>query len=112
MRYKIVYYTGPELTVKTRMISGILALDSDSLHISGKTNLTVLFSSISGVNLFRLNGLGRMIKIIHRDGTLFLTVVRLNIAGFFVIINFLKAGELCELIKKRIAQIGVAETKS
>ena len=43
--------------------------------------------------MFRLHGLGRVIEIDHRQGRLFLSVVRLMI-GQFAFIDFFKTGAL------------------
>jgi len=45
-----------------------------------------------------------MIKVECADSTVFLTVVRLNLFGFVVIINFFKAAKLFEDLKKCLAQ--------
>jgi len=45
------------------------------------------------VELFRFHGLGRVIRVEHRLGRLYLSVVRVMI-GQFAIINFFKTGAL------------------
>jgi hypothetical protein len=90
MRYKIIYHVGKELTLKTKVNSGTLTFQNDSICISGSSPLTVSLSEVTNVEMFRLHGLGRMIKLFCKERTIFLTVVRLNLFGYFVIINFSK----------------------
>lgn len=105
MRYKIIYHVGPALTVKTRADSGTLTLQDDAICISSASPLTIPFSDVISVEMFRLHGLGRMLKLACKDRTVFLTVVRFNLFGYFVIINFFKAGELCEILKQRVRTV-------
>lgn len=94
MRYKIIYHAGRELSIKTKVSSGTLTLHNDAASISGSTELTIPFSEVTSVEMFRLHGLGRMIKMVCKERTIFLTVVRINLFGYFAIINFFKTGEL------------------
>jgi hypothetical protein len=102
MKYKIIYHEGATIDVKTKVKSGLLFLSDDALVINedSKSN-SISFTTIESVEMFRLHGLGRMIKIKHSLGTLYLTVVRLNLFGYFVIINFLKTGRIYDLIKAK-----------
>jgi hypothetical protein len=105
--YKIIHHVGPELNIKTRVSSGILVLQDDAICISGSSPLNIPFSDVTDVEMFRLHGLGRMLKLICKERTVFLTVVRINIFGYFIIINFFKAGELYESIKQRVRKVAV-----
>ncbi len=105
MRYKIIYHVGPELSVKTRVSSGTLTLQDDAVCIAGSSPLTIPFSDMMGVEMFRLHGLGRMLKLVCKERTVFLTVVRINLFGYFVIINFFRAGELYESLKQRVRKV-------
>ena len=104
MRYKIVYHVGSELTLKTRANSGSLTVQDEAVSISGAWPLTIPYSEMVSVETFRLHGLGRVIKLVCKERTIFLTVVRINLFGYFIIINFFKAGELCESLKRRVCQ--------
>jgi hypothetical protein len=105
MRYKVIYHVGTELALKTRVSSGSLTFQDEAASISGSVPLTVPFSEMVGVEMFRLHGLGRMIKLVCKERTIFLTVVRINLCGCFVIINFFRAGELYESLKKRVRSV-------
>ncbi len=76
-----------------------------SVCISGSSILTTPFSQITNVEMFRLHGLGRMIKLVCKERTIFLTVVRLNFFGCFVIVNFFKAGKLCEALQQKVQRV-------
>jgi|GEM_PF-4422590 len=102
MRCKIIYHVGRELTLKTKVCSGVVTFQSESVCILGASTLTIPFSSITTVEMFRLNGLGRMIKLVFAENTIYLSAVRLNLFGYFVVGNFFKTGELYESLKGRI----------
>ena len=67
---------------------------------------------LRSVELFRLHGLGRMLKIVHADGTLFLSVIRFSLLGYFAIVNFFATGQLCEKFKAALPSPRPAETDS
>lgn len=102
MKYKIIYHIGEEINIKTRAESGTLTWQENSLMIQGASSFEVEFSSFKSVEMFRLYGLGRMIKLTCTDRTIFLTVVRFNIGGYFSNINFFKTGALLEKIKAQV----------
>jgi len=108
MRYKVIYHIGKELTIKTRVNAGTLTFQDDAVSISGSSALMIPFSEVTSVEMFRLHGLGRMIKMVCRERTIFLTVVRINLFGYFIIINFFRAGELYESLKRKIRKVEVA----
>lgn len=95
MEFKIVYYQGEAFDLKTKFESGKAITSNDSLLIKGKTDIQIQGKSIQTVDMAVLKGLGRIIKIVTTNGqTLFVVVVRLNIAGYFVIGNFFGTGKL------------------
>jgi len=102
MRYKVIYHVGTELTLKMRVNSGSLTFQDEAASISGSAPLTIPYSEMVSVEMFRLHGLGRMIKLVCKERTIYLTVVRINLFGYFIIINFFRAGELYESLKKRV----------
>lgn len=105
MQYKVIFHIGNDINLKTKVDSGILMLQEDSLSISGSTNLTIPYTTVTRVEMFRLYGLGRMIKVICSDRTIFISVFRLNLSGYFVFINFFKTGHLYDEIIKRIPMV-------
>jgi hypothetical protein len=106
MKYKVFFHRGDELSLKTRVSKGRAWLDDAGLHIEGREGFTIPSSEILEVELLRLHGLGRVIRIDSRGGRLFLSVVRL-LVGQFALINFLQTGKLqrhlASLAKQRSA---------
>lgn len=95
MPYKVAYHVGKQLDLNTKVESGRLFLDNEGFSIRGSgPDVRVPFARMESVRLFRLHGLGRMIEVVCHDRTLFLTVIRLNFFGYFLIINFFGAGDL------------------
>ena len=92
--YRVIYHQGYSIDLKTRMQSGRAELTSDSLRIHGASGFEIPYRSIRDVDLFRLHGLGRMLKLSGNHGTLFLSVTRINLWGYFAIVNFRATGEL------------------
>jgi hypothetical protein len=97
MKYKVFFHRGDELSLKTRVSKGRAWLDNAGLHIDGQDRFTISSRDILEAELFRLHGLGRVIRIEHRGGRLFLSVVRLMI-GQFAFINFFQTGILQKLL--------------
>ena len=93
MKYKVFFQRGDELTLKTRVVKGYALLDDAGLHIEGPGGFDIPRSELQEAELFRLHGLGRVIRLEHRAGRLFLAVIRLMI-GQFAFINFFKTGAL------------------
>jgi hypothetical protein len=93
MKYKVFFHRGNELTLKTRVMRGYARLDDSGLHIEGPDGFVVPLGELQEAELFRLHGLGRVIRLEHRQGRLYLAVTRLMI-GQFALINFFKTGAL------------------
>lgn len=93
MIHKVFFYRGTELGLKTRVNKGQAWLDSAGLHIEGPEEFTVSSEDMVETELFRLHGLGRVVRLDYRGGRLFIAVVRLMI-GQFAFINFFKTGAL------------------
>jgi len=98
-RYKVMFHEGPDVGIKTKMSTGWLTIADGEIKISGPEPLSRSLASVRSVGLFRLHGLGRMVRITHDNGTLFVTVVRFCIAGQFASVDFFKTGKLVALIR-------------
>jgi hypothetical protein len=95
-KFKVIFHEGAEVNIRTKMLSGWLTIDTDQVRIAGKHPLSFPLAHIQSADIFRLHGLGRMIRVIHQGGTLNITVVRFCIAGQFATIDFFKTGTLAE----------------
>lgn len=94
-RYKIIYHRGPTIDLSTRVSSGWLRFAHGAIAIEGKQEaFTIPLAELRSVAMFRLHGTMRMIRIVHGESTLYVSVVRFCIAGRFAAVNFLKAGAL------------------
>lgn len=107
MIYKIIYHEGVEVSLKTEFSSAFATITNTALQISGSENICIKLDDFKAVELFRLHGLGRMLKIWHTDGVIFISVIRfkliqLPLIGQFASVNFLKTGELNSLLRSRI----------
>ena len=100
MEFKIIYCMGDSIDIKTKVESGKAFLTENALMVEGPTPLSLDLSSITLVEMFRLHNTGRMIKVVSVSGTLFLSVVRFSVFGYFAVINFFKTGALFEMLKK------------
>ena len=99
-KYKVFFHSGDDLTLKTRVTQGDAWTDKDGLHVaSNGQSLLVTGRDVRSVELFRLHGLGRVIRIDHINGRIFISVVRLMI-GQFAFINFFKTGALKDEIAR------------
>jgi len=93
MKYKVFFHQGDELSLKTKVLRGEAWVDDSGLHVKGSSEFVIPRNNVLGAELFRLHGLGRVIRVEHTQGRLFLSVVRLMI-GQFAFINFFKTGTL------------------
>lgn len=101
MQFKVVYFWG-EFSLKLKASSGFLSLNADSFLVEpdGKT---VLYSEIIELSQRRLSGLGTVIWIKLAEDTLGLLVPRINIGGWFVIVNLWATQKLMREFQARIA---------
>ena len=104
MKYKIIYHIGNEINLKTKVKGGTLTWQEHSVLVSNSASFEVPFASLLSIDMFRLQGLGRMIKLVCANRVIFLTVVWLDIAGYFAIVNFFKTGELFGQLKAQLRQ--------
>jgi len=93
MTHKVFFHRSDQLLLKTKVSKGRAWLDDVGLHVEGPNGFTIPTTDILGTELFRLHGLGRVIRIEYRGGRLFLAVIRLMI-GQFAFINFFRTGKL------------------
>ncbi len=94
-RYRVLFYQGDALGLKTHVYKGEAWIDEAGLHIDGPdgAKVTVPGVDVQKVEMLRLYGLGRVIRIDHRGGRLFLAVVHFMI-GQFALVNFCCTGRL------------------
>ena len=101
--YRVLYFVGPSLDLSTKMLPGRAEIDGECFRIVGSSELSIPLKEIREPNLFRLHGTARMIRFAWKEGTVFVTVVRVNIFGYFAVINFFATGRLYESLKSLAA---------
>ena len=101
MEYKVIYHIGEQAGLTTKGLSGRVLLEEDILIVDGPDGLTIPYSAVHQVEIFRQHGGGSLIKLQTSDTCVFVTVPRLNVFGWFAIINYFKTHELFNAIKQR-----------
>ena len=103
MSYKVIFHAGDDISIKTKVKTGRLTLSGGDLIVTDRDPISLPLSSLRSVELFRLHGTGRILRIMHDQGTLFVSVVRFCLFGEFAIINFFGTGKLKEEIEAAIS---------
>ena len=100
MKFKIIYVPSDTITMKTKANSGKLELSENKCIIKGDSEFEINLNNIEKIEPYSMPGTGSMIKMKYDGKPLFLSVVRLNIGGFFVIVNRNGTIKLYNLLKK------------
>lgn len=102
MSFRVFFHHGPELGLTTSVAKGRMEMDDNSIIILDNGKPTqISFNEIEDVQLIRLHKIGRVIRLEHANGTLFVSVVRFMI-GQFAVINFLATGTVFKRIRRAI----------
>src|SRR5438309_10794303 len=94
MTYKVLYHVGESVSLKTKCPTGCLSIEDHRVLIRGSPEISIPVESLRSVELFRLHGMARMLKIQHSGGTLFVSVIRFSLFGLFGVVNFFGTGRL------------------
>ena len=101
--YRVIYHIGDTLNLQTKGLEGHAALTQDALTITGPSPIEVPIRELRDAELFRLNGLGRCIRISHDRGTVYVAVVRVVLFdGYFALINFFQTGKLAHRLREAV----------
>jgi hypothetical protein len=101
-KYRVLYHVGDSVSVRTKALEGRLALTQDVLKITGPSPVELPVRELRSAELFRLHGLGRCIRISHDSGTLYVSVIRFLLFGYFGVINFFGTGDLARRLRYAI----------
>lgn len=94
MSYKVLFFEGETVELSTKGRTGILSLKSDCLFIRTQPEVCITYDMLRSVELLRMHKMGRMLKVTHRDGAIFLTVIRFQLFGVFAVVNYFATGRL------------------
>lgn len=107
-RYKVIFHLGDKIGIGTRASNGSLAIEDGQIRIRGEQNLSINLAEIQSAELFRLHGLGRMIRIRYAAATIFVAVVRFSVAGRLAMIDAFKTGKLARKLQSMIGLVEAA----
>jgi hypothetical protein len=102
MSYKVLYHQGVEIDLRTKAMVGRLSLEDGRILIRGEPEISIPVRALRSVELFRLHGTGRMLKVVHEGGTLFVSVIRFSLFGLFAVVNFFGTGRLQDELQAAI----------
>ena len=96
---KVIYHVGPTVTLKTKADAGRLKFAEGSISLDGSHPIGLKLKSIKSVEWVTMPGTGHMVKVNSDPEIVYISVVRLNIGGYFLIVNLLKTRELFEFLQ-------------
>jgi hypothetical protein len=99
--YRVIYHIGDTVDLRTKAMVGRVLLTEDALTVAGPSPLQLPVRDIRSADLFRMHGLGRCIKISYDKGTVYISVIRFQLFGYFALINFFGTGELAGRLRGR-----------
>ncbi len=92
--YRIMYFCGDEISLSSKMITGKAIIEYGKLNLQGEVKLSLAIEELENIELYRLHGMGRMIRFRCSKKQYFLTVIRFNLFGYFAMINYFATGKL------------------
>jgi len=96
VNYKVAYHVGETIGLKTKAKVGYVSMSNGCLQIRGEPEISIVLSTIRSIEIFRLHGTARMLKVIHEHGTLYVSVIRYCLFGYYVSVNFFATGQLMD----------------
>ena len=89
-KQKVFFHQGDSLTLKTKVQKGKAWVDDVGLHVEGRSGPLIVLSrsDIISAELFRLHGTCTVIRVEHKGGRLFLSVIRFLIGGQLMLVNY------------------------
>ncbi|MBQ7291072.1 MAG: hypothetical protein IJW76_05050 [Clostridia bacterium] len=102
MKNKIIYHIGDSITAQTIVKKGYIYVDEPNQRIEFDGGIYKL-DNIKSVELYKMNGLGTMIKLINSNDTIYFSVPRIFIdkGTGFAIINYFATKKLYKIISNR-----------
>jgi hypothetical protein len=111
MKYKVLFSTDETVGLKTVGSRGTLTLEGGVLSIDGDTQISIPVESLRDIELIRMHGTGRMLRIQHSGGTLHLSVIRFSLFRWFAMVNYLATGQLRDELAAQIPNRSLLTTE-
>jgi len=92
--FKVLFIQAEAVELSTKGLTGFLYWRGEGLVIHGDKDWNLPLKSISSVNLVRVSGGSKMIKLTHSRGTVFLSVIRFSFRGMFMFADYYRTREL------------------
>ena len=102
MKNKIIYHIGDSITAQTIVKKGYIYVDEPNQRIEFEGGVYNL-DNIKNIELYKMNGLGTMIKLINKEDTIYFSVPRIFIdkGTGFAIINYFATKKLHKIMSKQ-----------
>jgi hypothetical protein len=98
----VIYIDADKVSLSARACRGRLSIDATTLAISGDPGVSLPLASLREVHLHR-SQLGHVVRVRHQGGSLLLAVYRVNLWGYFVILNYFANRRLAEQLRELLA---------
>ena len=102
MKNKIIYHIGDSINAQTIVKKGYIYVDVPNQRIEFEGGVYNL-DNIKNIELYKMNGLGTMIKLINKEDTIYFSVPRIFIdkGTGFAIINHFATKKLYKIMSKQ-----------
>ena len=102
MKNKIIYHIGDSINAQTIVKKGYIYVDEPNQRIEFEGGVYNL-DNIKNIELYKMNGLGTMIKLINKEDIIYFSVPRIFIdkGTGFAIINYFATKKLYKIMSKQ-----------
>ena len=103
MKSKIIYHIGDSINVQTIVKKGYIYVGEPEQRIEFDGGIYTL-DSIKSVELYKMNGLGTMVKLVNKEDTIYFSVPRIFIdkGTGLVIVNYFATKKLYRVITEML----------
>ena len=102
MKNKIIYHIGDSINAQNIVKKGYIYVDEPNQRIEFEGGVYNL-DNIKNIELYKMNGLGTMIKLINKEDIIYFSVPRIFIdkGTGFAIINYFATKKLYKIMSKQ-----------
>ena len=94
MEYKVLYYVGESIDLKTDYDKGVVLLEKDTVYLVDKEYNKKEVAKIKEVELLRPSRVVTIIQVKTEEGNIFIAVYRVLVGNSFGVLNRGKTEEL------------------